>query len=398
MDGAGHSSPRLSTTPSTRGPRPRRSGRLRPLLRAAALMAASIAATLLVLEAGVRLVAPQDPDFFDSAAFLRMDPRPGEPLTLVPGARGNYTGVPVRINSLGLRDGEISPAPPEGVTRILVVGDSVTFGFGVRLEETYVKRLPSLMAARDPDLRVETVNAGVPAAGLTSYERAIRRFVPGIRPRLVVVGLVLNDILDYDTVVDPSRGGAAPAEGAVAALNQALLRHSHLYLLGYMRGKSLLYRLGLLDINRTYRDHFLALEPRSPGQDRAWESTLKHLGAIVDAAREASVPLAFAIFPLEPQLDAGRLELYRSRLGLRAGNEALQGLPQRRLAAAAAALGIPTLDLLPAFRGSGKTDLYLRNQSITFDWIHLSPEGHAVAAEAIAEWLEGEAGMLRTQR
>jgi len=359
-------------------------------LRAAGLAAGSIAATFLVLEAAVRLIAPQDPALFDSAAFLRIDPRPREPLTLVPGAKGNYAGVPVKIDSLGLRDVEIDPGRPSGAGRILVVGDSVTFGFGVRLEETYVKRLPLYLPRASGTECVETVNAGVPAAGLTSYERAVLLLQPRLRPDLIVVGLVLNDVLDYDTVVDPSRREAAVGGSVLASANQTLLRLSHLYLLSYMRAKSLLYETGILDINEVYRDHFLTLEPPSPVQARAWASASRHLASLAAAARGEGVPLALVIFPLEPQLDAARLNTYRTCLGLRAGDEALEGLPQKRLLKEARALGVPALDLLPAFRRSGRTDLYLRNRSITFDWIHLSPEGHDLAAKEIATWMASE--------
>jgi hypothetical protein len=51
------------------------------------------------------------------------------------------TNFNVKINSYGLRDYEYLLNKPPGATRILALGDSVTFGFGVNLEDTYTKIL-----------------------------------------------------------------------------------------------------------------------------------------------------------------------------------------------------------------------------------------------------------------
>lgn len=47
--------------------------------------------------------------------------------------------VEVKINSLGFRDREFSLPKPENVFRILALGDSVTFGWGVSVDKTFTK-------------------------------------------------------------------------------------------------------------------------------------------------------------------------------------------------------------------------------------------------------------------
>src|SRR5277367_709117 len=59
-------------------------------------------------------------------------------------------GVPVSINSEGLRDGEYSIAKPSGVYRIMMLGDSTTFGWGVRQEDTAAKFLERKLNGRVP--------------------------------------------------------------------------------------------------------------------------------------------------------------------------------------------------------------------------------------------------------
>ncbi|MBN1461055.1 MAG: hypothetical protein JXA57_16120, partial [Armatimonadetes bacterium] len=50
-----------------------------------------------------------------------------------------------RINSLGLRDNEMPRAKPQGTFRILMLGDSMTVGWGVEAEETFSSRLEALL-------------------------------------------------------------------------------------------------------------------------------------------------------------------------------------------------------------------------------------------------------------
>src|ERR1700721_790070 len=50
-------------------------------------------------------------------------------------------GVPVSINSEGLRDREFSLEKPPGVYRVMMLGDSTTLGWGVRQEDTAEKFL-----------------------------------------------------------------------------------------------------------------------------------------------------------------------------------------------------------------------------------------------------------------
>ena len=72
-------------------------------------------------------------------------------------------GVPVSINSHGLRDREYSEMRPADTCRIVMLGDSTTFGWGVPIEQTVAKILErdlNRLAAPGYD-HFETLNAGV---------------------------------------------------------------------------------------------------------------------------------------------------------------------------------------------------------------------------------------------
>lgn len=78
-----------------------------------------------------------------------------------------YTKVgrkPVHVNSKGTRGPEFAVAKPPGTIRILSLGDSRTFGWGLTEAETYSGRLEALLQEKvGPGRRVEVINAGVNA-------------------------------------------------------------------------------------------------------------------------------------------------------------------------------------------------------------------------------------------
>ena len=98
------------------------------------------------------------------------------------------------ISSQGLRDREYAIPKPEDTLRILVLGDSVTFGTGVSRSETFPKRLERNL--RSQGKQVEVINAGI--NGYTAYNEVhyylseMRKFEPDI----VVLAVVLNDAVN----------------------------------------------------------------------------------------------------------------------------------------------------------------------------------------------------------
>jgi len=112
---------------------------------------------------------------------------------------GNYD-VPFRINAQGLRDDvEYSPLHADQ-RRILLVGDSFVFGVGVELQDTLGKQLERTLNAEGTSAHpVQVVSVGAPGYGLDDYTRLIERWVPKLRPDLVIIAMFSgNDLLDYD--------------------------------------------------------------------------------------------------------------------------------------------------------------------------------------------------------
>jgi lysophospholipase L1-like esterase len=96
---------------------------------------------------------------------------------LIPG----LSNQALRVNALGFRGDDVEVPKPDGTFRIVALGDSMTFGFGVFDDQTYAARLAERLSA---NTRVEVVNAGV--TGYSSwqsrkyYETVVRRLDPDL--------------------------------------------------------------------------------------------------------------------------------------------------------------------------------------------------------------------------
>jgi lysophospholipase L1-like esterase len=289
--------------------------------------------------------------------------------------------VAYRVNADGFR-GRVYERPKAPDTfRIVVLGDSLAFGYGVAEGDSFPEALEALLEERIASPALEVVNLGV--GGYNPYnEAALFADVGGsYQPDLVLVQFCINDLNDPRLHFDAStrlRLGAIP-DAAFPDPSQRGQAPPHA-----MRFDSLCRSLrlcGLLD------DSLLAWQARAPdaealrlamvpfealpsGPERRWIAALYR----EIAERSAALGAGFAVvaFPHRGQLEEGAQARIQAQL-VELGREQ----------------GWSTLDLLPAFRraaAEGEGPLFL-------DLWHPSAVGHRVAAEAIAAEL-ARRGML----
>ena len=172
----------------------------------AAVFAALLA--LMLVEAWVRLswdARRGRPGFYLSDAELGQ--------RLAPNYQGWFAGVPVTINSLGFRDErDYAIDKPPGTFRIVVLGDSVTFGHGTRSDTTYPYLLEQRLRAWRPDVDWQVWNLGVPGYATSQELAYLERVAERYAPDLVIVGFYPNDLTGNEVRQTPSiarRGGAA---------------------------------------------------------------------------------------------------------------------------------------------------------------------------------------------
>jgi lysophospholipase L1-like esterase len=139
----------------------------------------------------------------EAARMIRNDPELF--WKLAPGSRIPDDAWPffgVIANGQSLReDHEIPPEKPPGQTRILFLGDSCTFGYGVAHDATFVEVVESLLkgATGKP---VECINAGVPGYSLFQGYRYLITEGLQYQPDLVVLTFGWNDSGVWDHLGD----------------------------------------------------------------------------------------------------------------------------------------------------------------------------------------------------
>lgn len=260
---------------------------------------------------------------------------------LRPGTEGELGGAAFRVNSRGFRGAEWKAERPPGGLRILAVGDSATFGFGVSADETWPKQLERRLAARFPDRPVEVINAGTPgwetAHGAAFLENG---GLDEWQPDLVLVSFGFNDASadvfrhsDYDSELRRMRAHRAgedpelvtpepPEEKAEAGgfsdrfrdfpmnLNLTIqlrrLRGWVSVKIGGLLGKLRSSDLGVGLMRRLYlRDpaEFYARAPVREAQQHSVEAFARHLEVMVEACRQRGIPIVVLLQPRRTHRD-----------------------------------------------------------------------------------------------
>lgn len=85
---------------------------------------------------------------------------------------------------------------PENVYRIIVIGDSFTFGLGVELNESYLKQLENILNSKSKNYEYEVLNMGIP--GYTTLQEISFLIEKGIKynPNMIVLEYLSDDIMN----------------------------------------------------------------------------------------------------------------------------------------------------------------------------------------------------------
>lgn len=110
----------------------------------------------------------------------------------IPNWVASTAGKKLSINSKGLRDREYPYAKPPGVKRILVLGDSYTWGYGVEDDAIFTEVLERRLAKDGANW--EVLNSGVSGWGTDQEYLWFKREGVKYQPDLVIVAFfILND-------------------------------------------------------------------------------------------------------------------------------------------------------------------------------------------------------------
>ncbi len=362
-------------------------------LRRAALAAAGIAVALVAAELGVRRFLPQ-PAFFSHPGLYVADPaigyrmRPG-----VDAVVGNWAEFesPVHVNRAGTRGPEIAPRRP-GVLRILVLGDSLTFGPGVGDEQAFPLALAGELGKRG--VAAEGINAGIGGYGPPQEVAWFGRYGRALAPDVVVLGIFTgNDLQD----ASPDRKPLAVVDGELqdeadrrrSAVFHWLFQSSQLVALAKYslpvpldRGLRRLLHLPEPGAARALREE-MKLYQRAPLAETLAGATASEaaIARLVELARPARV--AALLLPSYLQADDRAWTAALADLELAAGDYDRLA-PNRLFEEALARHAVPTLDLTPVF-----ADAMRRGEIVFYPHDHhYTLAGHREIARHAADFLE----------
>ena len=294
-----------------------------------------------------------------------------------PGFTGHFTflayrDVPIRINSLGFRDDEPDPAARR---RVIVLGDSIAFGAGVRAQDRFSDVLEQMLDRTGPP--VDVVDWGINGTETNHQRLLYDRLADTLAHDVVLVAFCLNDVVSVPAadLYEKTARKSKPAATWGDRLGEKGLSLHYLFTLRLAETgiDAIRARSGAAgteaDRKRTEYERFLA---RHWADDAEVARLKDELAAIRDEAAARGARTVIAIFPYRFQFRSADFS------------------PQRKLTAIAADLGVSLVDLSEPFAATGDPDsLYLRG-----DDCHPDVRGHRIAAEAIAPAIEDA---LRTQ-
>jgi len=102
----------------------------------------------------------------------------------------------VKINSDGFRDHEYSIEKPNNTFRIIVLGDSIAFGWGLNISDTWLKQLERKLNNIDSDIHFEVLNFGVPGYNTLQEVEMFKEKGIKYKPDLIIVQFLHNDIMN----------------------------------------------------------------------------------------------------------------------------------------------------------------------------------------------------------
>jgi len=358
----------------------------------------AIAAVLGVGELGARWIAGSATTYQDEQLpMCRPDPltiwryRPDIRLTY----RTPEFETPIRTNDAGLREGPIPPEA-EGVTTVLFIGDSFTFGWGVAEEQRYSEVLARLVAEKRPGTRLRIVNAGHWMYAFDQQLVLMKEMIERYRPAVVVQGLYWIHVrtLFNHRLVRASDGTLQAVEDSkIKVSDSGVLKFRSDWLERPPLNSQLVVLIARWLLNRDLHERASDvvdyMRPGSTKDEALWNLTDELVGETIRTLRTAGI--AYVPFLIPTSVEVGSTQWAHVNWTAAKPPPGIieSSLPATRLAAMFARNGTTVVPLAAAMRERGGAGLYFAQDA------HWTAEGHAVAAEILTPHLDYALGQLR---
>ena len=346
----------------------------------------SIIFVLLLCEVSLRLGGWKVVTFYPLAGFHQFDPDLG--WIQIPNHEASFRGrdfnVRIRSNSLGFRDTEYPFSRQAGMKRIIVLGDSMTWGWGVEKDEIFCE------VAEKEMKNIEFINLGQDAYGTAQEYLLFKKFGVKFSPDLTVLAFHYNDLynnsgynlkrpnfkLQGETLILKNR----PKPLSFFRKTKQLLQKNFLFFNFIDYKYALLIKKLGKSSDITYRFVGCFNKNYSEKTQKAWDLTEALLAEINELTHHR---LLIMYIPDRLQVEN---ETYQKALSSSKVNEKRIDMlgPNKMLNRFAENHGIPFLDLTPYLREAHerKIPVYFKHDG------HLTKEGHKLAGQTLKEKVE----------
>lgn len=246
-----------------------------------------------------------------------------------------------------MRDSEPRPKDDLSVSRIIVLGDSTTFGFGVAGENTYSDLLERFLNGKSNANQFEVLNFGV--GGYSTQDEELVLEFKGLswNPDLVIIGYSLND---------PETDPIQPLDSYFQ--KPSWWQYSNiLRLIAKAKNGADISLVGDGDYIRYLH---------APQQEK-WQSVVQAFEKIDSMTRVRNIPVLLAIFPMIPEKSWSKYR-YKDL--------------HHQVATAATRKGFYVIDLYDAYSVYPAEHLRVSSSDR-----HPNKLGHQLAANVIYDWL-----------
>lgn len=329
--------------------------------------------------------------------------------SLVPKAKlkssNNEFDVTYQINSYGLRDRELTLLKPPNTYRILLLGDSYTFGIGSNLEDTFAKRLEKKLNEKGGTIHYEVINGGCSSySPLLEYLFLIHKGL-ALGPDLVILNYDLSDVQDdykyaqvaqFDGEGRPLKVPPVDVQYYFREIRKGyrsdfpLLDRSELYqfimkryyqLKGERNAPQFYEEAKFISGNIEY-DRDLPMRENAGDWKPYFDRSARYLKMIAELLKTHRVGFAIAAYPYGNLINEKEWALGRRLRGF--DLKVYQTPLFDYLAEFSRNENIPFLDMTPDFKAAEADHFPL---FYNYDG-HFTPAGHEVAAQALFNFLE----------
>lgn len=285
--------------------------------------------------------------------------------------------VAIETNAQGFRAAPVSPKKNKNEFRILALGDSITIGDYLPLEQNFTAELERRLVERysTEGTAVSVINAGVIDIGLEEQVAILEETGLSVEPDMVLLNFYLND--------------SRPSWGFAEELRHRgwLRRHSLLVELIYGRltlnnwveskkgdrfkwirsQESLHWKSEPADFEKLVAD--AEFDWGSAWQDSAWQQLVPLLKHIKDLSQKHNFKVLLAVFPVS-------FQVYSS---------VATDQPQQRLKQIAKELEFSYIDLLPVLQKNASAE------DLFYDQCHPTAKGYRTIGKALYEYIDAAA-------